>query len=179
MPRTVGQVPVYAAPRAGGGRSMFYGDYTDCPTTPLFPFGHGLSYTTFERGEPRGRVERHDGGAGACSRSTTATPATGPASRSSSSSSTTTWRRSPATGSRSSGSPGCPSSRASGERSRFTVHPSRLAFYDPSMRFVIEPGAFTFRIGEAEAAVELTGDVVEHRQRDVVATGGGVVIRLD
>ena len=51
MPRTVGQVPVYASPRAGGGRSMFYDDYTDCSPTPLFPFGHGLSYATFEHGD--------------------------------------------------------------------------------------------------------------------------------
>lgn len=53
---------------------------------------------------------------------------------------------------------------------RFIVDPSRLAFYDPAMRFVIEPGAFTFRVGDASATVTLGGDVVEHRQRDIVAT---------
>jgi len=26
---------------------MFFGDYIDSPTNPLFAFGHGLSYTTF------------------------------------------------------------------------------------------------------------------------------------
>ena len=45
-----------------------------------------------------------------------------------------------------------------------------IVFFDPQMRFVIEPGTFTFRIGDAKGAVELTGEVVEHRQRDVVAT---------
>ena len=50
------------------------------------------------------------------------------------------------------------------------VDPSRLAFYDPAMRYVIEPGSFTFHIGEREAIVVLDGDIVEHRQRDVVAT---------
>ena len=48
MPRTVGQVPIHHDHRAGGGRSQFYGDYTDSPSTPLFAFGHGLTYTTFE-----------------------------------------------------------------------------------------------------------------------------------
>ena len=27
---------------------MFFGDYIDSPTSPLFAFGHGLSYTTFK-----------------------------------------------------------------------------------------------------------------------------------
>jgi beta-glucosidase len=58
----------------------------------------------------------------------------------------------------------------------FTVHPSRLAFYDPQMRFVVEPGAFRFMVGassadiRAEAVVELCGEVVEYRQREIVAT---------
>ena len=56
------------------------------------------------------------------------------------------------------------------------MHPSRLAFYDPQMRFVTEPGAFTFRIGassadiRAEQTVTLDGQVAEYRQREIVAT---------
>jgi beta-glucosidase len=63
------------------------------------------------------------------------------------------------------------------------VHPSRLAFYDPHMRFVTEPGAFTFSIGassadiRAEKTVILNGQVVEYRQRAVVDTKVEVVPR--
>ena len=28
---------------------MILSDYVDTPSSPLFPFGHGLSYTTWER----------------------------------------------------------------------------------------------------------------------------------
>jgi hypothetical protein len=58
----------------------------------------------------------------------------------------------------------------------FTVHPSRLAFYDPCMRFVTEPGTFTFSVGSsaasirAEKTVTLDGPVAEYRQRVIVAT---------
>ena len=33
--------------KVSGGRSHWKGDYVDGPSTPLHPFGHGLSYTTF------------------------------------------------------------------------------------------------------------------------------------
>jgi len=58
----------------------------------------------------------------------------------------------------------------------FTVHPSRLAFYDPRMRFVTEPGEFVFSVGASSAdirceqAVVLTGAVASYRQRDIIAT---------
>ncbi|MFZ2058646.1 MAG: glycoside hydrolase family 3 C-terminal domain-containing protein [Acidimicrobiales bacterium] len=47
LPRATGQIPLYSSHRSGGGRSVFYGDYTDCARTPLFSLGHGLGYTTF------------------------------------------------------------------------------------------------------------------------------------
>jgi len=47
LPRTVGQVPVYYNHKPSGGRSQWKGDYVDASAKPLFPFGHGLSFTTF------------------------------------------------------------------------------------------------------------------------------------
>jgi beta-glucosidase len=170
MPRSVGQIPVYASPRSGGGRSMFHGEYTDSPTTPLFPFGHGLSYTTFEHGDLV--VE---------SAGTTADPIVLAIDVRNSGerpghevvqlyvrddvASVARHRFSLVGFAKVAIEPGTT------RTIRFTVHPSRLAFYDPSMRFVIEPGAFTFRCATSTVTVVLDGDVVEHRQRDVVATG--------
>jgi Beta-glucosidase-related glycosidases len=41
-PRSVGQLPVYY------NATEVRRDYTDVPASPLYPFGYGLSYTTFE-----------------------------------------------------------------------------------------------------------------------------------
>jgi beta-glucosidase len=54
FPRSVGQVPVYYnhdVTGRPGTNDRFTSRYLDSPNTPLYPFGHGLSYTTFEYGD--------------------------------------------------------------------------------------------------------------------------------
>jgi len=168
LPRSVGQVPVHHDFRHGGGRAQFHGDYTDSPTTPLFPFGHGLGYTTFAYGE----LSVVAGTTRDIIHIEVDVTNTGPRAGeevvqlyvTDEVASVARLRR-----------PLIGFARVALEprerrRVGFDVHPSKLAFYDAAMRFVTEPGAFTFLAGSTRATVDLSGDIAEYRQREIVAT---------
>jgi len=180
LPRATGQVPIYHSHRSGSTKAMFHGDYTDAEHTPLYPFGHGESYTTFSYSDL----------------SVTATTTQAPVNISVKVANTGSSEGTEVVQLYASD---LVASVARPERSlvgfarvalqagqsatvTFSVHPSRLAFYDEKMRFVVEPGEFRFSVGSSAAAlhlgqvVELMGEVASYSQRSVVATVASVVL---
>ena len=63
FPRCVGQIPIYYNQRSAGREiddyygKAFFRNYQDCEGSPLYPFGFGLQYTTYEYGKPEADVD--------------------------------------------------------------------------------------------------------------------------
>jgi beta-glucosidase len=176
LPRSVGQVPIYYNHKSGGGRSQMLGDYSDLPTTPLFPFGHGLSYTRFEYGalevkplavSPEATVSI------ALDLSNTGERAGDEVVQ--------LYLRDPVA------SVTRPVKQLAGflrlhlqpgetRRLRFRLDLSQLSFYDADMRLVVEPGEVRVMVGassadvRAEASFTIEGKLRELRPADLVAT---------
>jgi beta-glucosidase len=175
LPRRSGQVPVHYNHRAGGGRSTWWMDYVDGPTSPLYPFGHGLGFSSVEHEIVAATTE----GTTRDAVDVTVT-VTNTGTRRCTEVVQLYVRDDVASVAR-------PDRQLVGlarvelhpgqrRHVMFGVHPSKLAFHDESMSRVCEPGTFTFMTGpssghlEASATVTLSGQIREHRQRDVVAT---------
>jgi len=163
LPRAVGQLPVFYNHKPSGGRSQWRGAYVDLPTQPLFVFGHGLSYTRFEYA--------------ALALAQTQVPASGVLEVSIDVSnagahsgdevvqlylhdlvaSSTRPVKQLAGFARVTLAPG------ETKRVGFRVDLSQLAFYDPEMKLVVEPGAVEVLLGassedlRARATFEITG----------------------
>jgi beta-glucosidase len=136
---------------------MILNDYVDTPASPLFPFGHGLSYTTWERSDLA--VE-----------ATTTTDdvvidvtVTNTGDRTGTDVVQVYFRDEVA-------SVGLPAARllafqrvecAPGASAQLTFRlpVGRLGFSGADLRYRVEPGAFTFTVGDLSETVTLAGDL--------------------
>jgi beta-glucosidase len=158
VPRNVGQVPIYYNHRNTGrppAEDRFTSKYIDVPWTPLYVFGHGLSYTTFAYGDLRLGAQTI-----ARTESITATvTVTNTGSRAGDEVVQLYIRDDVATVAR-------PVKELRGFRRvtlrpgeartlTFTLRPDDLAFHDLDMRRIVEPGTFTvFAGGSSEGGLE-------------------------
>jgi len=169
FPRATGQVPIYYAHKNTGrppdANNHYTSKYLDLPWTPLFPFGHGLSYTTFAYGNLRLSRSSLRGSDSL----TVMVDVTNSGRRAGTEVAQLYLRDDAATVTR-------PVRELRGFRRvelqpgetkalRFSLKPEDLAMYDREMRRVVEPGTFTVWAGGSSAATlesrfTVTGDVV-------------------
>ncbi len=171
IPRSEGQIPIYHYHKMGSGyqrpEENTLTQYTDMSITPLYAFGHGLSYTRFEYGNLRFSADQVDSRGQvqiSCDVANTGSVAgdqvvqlylrdrharvTRPVQE------LAGFKRVEL-------APGAACTVT------FTVEMRQLGFYDRDMRFVVEPGHIDVMIGGSSddirlrGAFEITGQVVE------------------
>jgi beta-xylosidase len=157
FPRSAGHIPVYYRQKLSGGRSHWKGDYVDAAVSPLYPFGHGLSYTSFEltASAPTPATIGHGGEVTVAVTVTNTGSCDGDEV-------VQVYTRDP---------------RASVTRPvlelkafarvavsagaqrtvTFTVHAAQLGFYDRQLRYVLEPGEIEVHVGSSVAELHHAG----------------------
>jgi beta-glucosidase len=162
IPRHSGQVPIYHYHKHGSGyrrtKTDMHKGYTDMPSTPLFPFGHGLSYTTFAYSDlaiSPGQVDSHGAVQIACRVINTGAVAGDEVVQLYLHDREATVTR--------------PVQELAGFKRihlmpgqactvTWTVQMSQLSFYDREMRFVVEPGHVDVMLGSSSDDIRLTGE---------------------
>ena len=160
FPRTVGQVPIYYNAKNTGRppdpNNRYTSKYQDVSWTPLYPFGHGLSYTTFSYGAPRvsaAQIRATD------SVAVTVT-VTNSGSRAGEEVVQLYVRDDYASVTRPvkelKGFAKVRLAPGESQTVSFMLHPDDLAFYNQDMKRVVEPGTFTVFVGGSSADTKQT-----------------------
>jgi len=158
VPRSEGQIPVYHYHKPSGGRSQFSGNYVDLSTKPLYPFGFGLSYTTFEYSNLRLSKTKVDGSSTieiSCDVKNVGAVAGDEVAQFYVHDREATITR-PVQ--ELAGFCRIPLNPAETQTVSFGLKISQLAFYNVDMEFVVEPGNIDVMVGSSSEDVRLRGD---------------------
>ena len=150
FPRAVGQIPIYYNHTNTGrpaSADKYTSKYTDLPSSPLFPFGYGLSYTSFEYKDLK--LSAPSIGAGGTLKVSATVTNTGAREATEVAqlyvhdevASVTRPVRALSGFRRVSLKPG------ESRTVEFELTPNELGLYDQRMRFVVEPGKFRVYVG--------------------------------
>jgi beta-glucosidase len=169
FPRVTGQVPIYynhkPTGRPASEKDHFTSKYIDVPWTPLWTFGHGLSYTSFTY--RRLRVAPRSAGMG--DSITVTVEVTNNGRRPGDEVAQLYLRDEAASVARPvrtlKGFHRLTLKPGESQTVSFTLRPDDLALYDLTMRKVVEPGGFTVFVGgssaaDLEARFQVAGDTL-------------------
>ena len=177
IPRETGQIPIYYNHKTGSGytdgadagtaAAIFSGGYTNCPADPLYPFGHGLSYTTFEVSDLK--IEDAELPCDGTLRASCIVRNTGEMEGAEVVQLYTRFDGAHVTRPNKQLAAFKRVELAPGEERHvtFDVELSQLAYYNEDMRFVVEPGTLRVMVGTSAhdlplaGQVALTGDAVD------------------
>jgi beta-glucosidase len=159
VPRGVGQIPVYYRQKPSGGRSHWKGPYADGSNEPLWHFGYGLSYTTFQL--DHFTLERETLHAG--EQMEIAVTVTNTGNHAGDEVVQLYVRDVAASVTRPiqelKGFQRLSLEAGASRRVTFTLYANQLGFYDREMRHVVEPGQFHIMVGTSAVDLPCTGTI--------------------
>lgn len=157
FPRHAGQVPLFYNQKPSGGKSNWYGDYVSVKAGPLYPFGHGLSYTTFTYSDLRLSPQRAASG-GKVEASLVVTN-TGPAAGDEVVQLYVCdeYASIPRPVKELKGFARIPLQPGESRRVTFHLPVDMLAFYDQNLDLVVEPGTIEIMLGSSSDDIRLQG----------------------
>ena len=154
LPRSVGQLPVIYSNRPSGGRSHFRGDYADSSAKPLYPFGFGLSYTSFAYSNLTISGDLRSGGAVAVT-CDVANTGERPGDEVVQLYIQDEYACVPRPVKELKGFRRISLEPGQSARVTFTITPEHLAYYDEAMRLIVEPGSIRVGVGGSSEDLRL------------------------
>ena len=159
FPRHVGQVPIFYNHKPSGMKSNWYVDYVSEKVTPLYPFGYGLSYTTFDYRDLQ--INRAQAAQGEVVEISLRVENTGvvPGDEVVQLYTCQEYTSTPRPVKELRGYARVTLQPGEGKRVTFHLPVNQLAFYDTGLNLVLEPGQIHIMLGSSSEDIRLKGSV--------------------